>query len=231
MRSLALVTWLVLVSGCSNAPDTAPQASDKEGAAASATVASAGDYRGTWYWIGMAVGGQAQWVADPSRYRIEFAEPGTVLVKADCNQGRAAYTLSAEAAFALGPVGLTKMGCPDDSQDREFLAQFAQGRALAAAKHWLRVDLADNLGTMLFAREPQATLKSYVCATGTPFVVARAGTEARLLIDDTSFDLQAIPAATGMRFSDGQVSLRIDAGLVEVSGAPTARQGCKAELP
>jgi heat shock protein HslJ len=151
MRSalLFVVLALSLGAGCSNAPDPMPKTNTP--AAPDAT------HLGVWYWIGTTVDGQAIVVVDPTRYRIDFADASTMLVQADCNKGRGGYTLDA-GRFAAGPIGLTKMGCPEDSQDLDFLAQLASARSLAPAADRLRIELSDDRGTMQFARDPKAVL-------------------------------------------------------------------------
>ncbi len=152
MRSalLFLALALSLGAGCSNAPDPAPKVSTP--AAPDAT------HLGLWYWIGSTVGGEAILVADPTRYRIDFADASTMLVQADCNKGRGGYTLDA-GRFAVGPIGLTKMGCPEGSQDLDFLAQLSSARALAPASDSLRIELSEDRGSMQFARDPKAALE------------------------------------------------------------------------
>ena len=152
MRSALLfaVLALSLGAGCSNAPDPAPAASLK--------ATPAVTHLGNWYWIGSTIGGQTVLAADPARYQINFADAGTMLVQADCNRGRGAYVLAAEG-FTPGPISLTKMGCPADSQDRDFLAQLAGAKALLATGDRLRVELGENQGTMHFARDAKAVLE------------------------------------------------------------------------
>lgn len=153
MRSALLfgVLALSLGAGCSNAPDPVP--------AASTPAAPAATHLGIWYWIGSTSVGPTQLAADPVRYQINFADAGTMLVQADCNRGRAAYTLDA-GRFVPGPIGLTKIGCPPDSQDRDFLAQLRSAQSLAPAGDWLQIELGEGRGTMHFARDPKSVLKN-----------------------------------------------------------------------
>ena len=82
-----------------------------------------------------------------------------MLVQADCNRGRAGYTLDG-GKFVPGPIGLTKMGCPQDSQDRDFLAQLRSAQSLAPAGDWLHIELGEGRGTMHFARNAKSVLKN-----------------------------------------------------------------------
>ena len=153
MRSalLFVVLALSLGAGCSNAPDPAP--------AASTQATPAATHLGIWYWIGSTSAGPTLLAADPARYQINFADAGSMLVQADCNRGRSGYTLDA-GKFMPGPIGLTKMGCPEDSQDRDFLAQLGSAQSLAPDGEWLRIELSEGRGTMHFARDPKSVLKN-----------------------------------------------------------------------
>ncbi len=157
MRSTPLlwVLALSLCAGCSNAPAPAPVSPAEH--AANDTAAAAATHLGVWYWIGTTSGTQTLAAADPARYRIDFADAGTILVQADCNRGRSEYQLAA-GTLAIGPIGLTKMGCPEDSQDREFLAQLAIGGSLMLRGSWLILELSEGRGSMRFARDANAVL-------------------------------------------------------------------------
>ena len=111
---------------------------------------------GLWYWVGSSSQGESKQTAAPERYTLDFQLDGVVLVVADCNRGRAAYELSA-GTLKIEPPALTKMGCPDDSQDRQFLAQIteADGFKLSSAKLYLDVG---NKAQMVFARSSSASV-------------------------------------------------------------------------
>lgn len=161
MRSTSLVVVLALLvgAGCSNVPDPAPAASTPAAPAGANPIDSTKTTAitspsGAWYWTGsVGAGSGAVQVLDATRYRIEFADATTLLIQADCNQGRASYTLSATGEFQPGPIGLTKMGCSRDSQDRQFVAGLARGRALRSAADTLQIELDDG-STMQFRRAP-----------------------------------------------------------------------------
>lgn len=146
---LLAVFAMCLGAGCSNAPDAVPAAG-----APAAPESPETTHLGTWFWIGTTAAAQDVLVADPTRYRVEFADAGTLLVQADCNKGRGGYTLDGDR-FAAGPIALTKMGCPEDSQDLEFMSQLGTGGALMASGDRLRIELGDGRGAMQFARDPK----------------------------------------------------------------------------
>ena len=54
------------------------------------------------------------------RYTLEFQPGGTVRVRADCNRGSASYVRNGNS-LGIGPIALTKMACPPDTRDADFL--------------------------------------------------------------------------------------------------------------
>lgn len=150
---LCAVFAMCLGAGCSNAPDAVTAA--RAPAAPESPAAPDVAHLGVWYWIGTTAAAQDVLVADPARYQIEFADAGTLLVQADCNKGSGSYALDG-ARFAPGPIALTKMGCPPDSQDLDFMSQLRTGGALMAAGGRLRIELGDGRGAMQFARDPKS---------------------------------------------------------------------------
>jgi len=54
------------------------------------------------------------------RYTLEFRPGGTVNVRADCNRGSGTYTRTGNA-LGIGPIALTRMACPPDSRDTDFI--------------------------------------------------------------------------------------------------------------
>jgi heat shock protein HslJ len=151
MRPVLLLPFLLLALGvgCTNGPTSAP--------AASAQPAPVATHLGAWYWIGSITPTEAVVAASPERYLVDFAEAGRMQVRADCNRGSGSYTLEA-GALAFGPIGLTKMGCAVDSQDREFLSQLASARSLRLDGDRLYVELDEGRGSMQFARDPKSVL-------------------------------------------------------------------------
>jgi heat shock protein HslJ len=144
-----LALALSMGAGCSSKPAAAP--------AASATAATAPTHLGAWYWIGTTTAAQVVVAVAPERYQIDFAEADALRVQADCNRGHGSYKLT-QGALVIGPIGLTKMGCARDSQDRDFLSQLAAARSLRLAGDRLDLELDEGRGSMHFARDPKAAL-------------------------------------------------------------------------
>jgi heat shock protein HslJ len=85
-------------------------------------------------------------VASPERYTLAFQAGGRVLLRADCNRGSGSYEVNG-SAMKMGPAATTKMGCPPDSQDGEFLRQLARVAGFSVAGGELVLTLRDG-GTM-----------------------------------------------------------------------------------
>ena len=104
-----------------------------------------------WQWQRTELpGGTSVIAAAPERYTLAFQAGGRVLLRADCNRGSGGYEVN-DNAMKLGAVALTRMGCPPDSQDGEFLRQLERVARYAVAGGELALTLSDG-GTMRFRR-------------------------------------------------------------------------------
>lgn len=86
-----------------------------------------------WELQSMTTKGSTAEPADPAAYTIQFLPDGELRVRADCNRGRASYEIGGQN-LAIGPVALTRMGCPAGSLDARFVD------ALSRAKEWSFAD-------------------------------------------------------------------------------------------
>lgn len=74
-----------------------------------------------WSWQSTQMSGGAVIVPDGrDRYTVEFQAGGAVRVRADCNRGSASYERSGNT-LGIGPIALTRMACPADTRDTDFL--------------------------------------------------------------------------------------------------------------
>ena len=74
-----------------------------------------------WTWLSTQTSDGRGIVPDGrERYTLEFRPGGTVNVRADCNRGSATYTRSGDG-LGIGPIALTRMACPGDSRDADFV--------------------------------------------------------------------------------------------------------------
>jgi len=104
-----------------------------------------------WQWQRTELpGGADVVVAVPERYTLAFQGGGRVLLRADCNRGSGAYEVN-DTAMKLGAAAVTRMGCPPDSQDGEFLRQLARVSRYTVAGGELVLTLGDG-ATMRFRR-------------------------------------------------------------------------------
>ncbi len=104
-----------------------------------------------WSWLGTQMKDGAGVVPEGrERYTLEFRPGGTVSVRADCNRGNATYARSG-SSLAIGPIALTRMACPSDTRDAEFLKGLG-----AVSGHQMRgsdlvLTLKADSGSMRFA--------------------------------------------------------------------------------
>jgi len=75
----------------------------------------------TWQWAEMMdISGKRAPIENSTSYTIDFAEDGTVAVKADCNQVSGTYTVAEEnLTINLGPTTLA--ACPEGSRGEDFV--------------------------------------------------------------------------------------------------------------
>ena len=103
-----------------------------------------------WSWIGTQTSDGGGVVPEGrERYTLEFLAGGTVSVRADCNRGSATYVRNGNS-LGIGPIALTRMACPSDTRDAEFVKGLA-----AVSGHQLRgsdlvLTLKADSGSMRF---------------------------------------------------------------------------------
>jgi heat shock protein HslJ len=83
------------------------------------------------------------------RYTVEFRSSGTVNVRADCNRGSGTYTRNGDA-LGIGPIALTRMACPADSRDADFLKGLAAVSGHSMVGSDLVLTLKADGGSMRF---------------------------------------------------------------------------------
>ncbi len=94
---------------------------------------------------------------DPSRYRIQFNEDGTIRVKADCNNVGGTYTTDGnQLTIALGPS--TLIACPPDSQADVFTQGLSNIGSYLFDGDNLVLEIKLDSGTMTFAPMALPTL-------------------------------------------------------------------------
>ena len=118
-----------------------------------------------WLWQRtQRAGGAVVTAAAPDRYTLAFQGGGRVNLRADCNRGSGAYEVNG-AAMKLGTAVLTRMGCPEGSQDGEFMAELARVASYAIADNELVLTLTDG-AAMRFRRQPYRRCGPYFAEAG-----------------------------------------------------------------
>lgn len=154
--SIALAACLC--AACMSDPNLSPRSGAPSYSPASAmppTLSSAANDLGipTWHWQRTRLADGREVVASaPDRYTLRFEGGGRVLLRADCNRGSGSYEVNG-GAMKLAPVALTRMGCPDGSQDTEFVQALSRVTAYAINGKELVLTLAGG-GSMVFRGVP-----------------------------------------------------------------------------
>ena len=104
----------------------------------------------TWQWTDTMTASTATAVSDPTRYAITFNEDGTANITADCNAVTGTYTTDATGALTINLGASTAVGCPEDSQDTEFLAALASAASYSFDGEALMIGRAGDAGMLGF---------------------------------------------------------------------------------
>jgi heat shock protein HslJ len=141
----ALAAWGCTISDpnlnrASGAPAYAPAAAMPPTLSAAANELSIP----TWRWQrSQLADGRTIVAAAPDRYTLRFEGGGRVLVRADCNRGSGAYEVSG-SAMKLAPIALTRMGCPEGTQDAQFMQSLSNVASYGIADGELVLTLSDG---------------------------------------------------------------------------------------
>jgi heat shock protein HslJ len=104
-----------------------------------------------WQLIAIERAGEATVVPDdPSLYTVQFLEDGSLLVRADCNNGQGSFTV-AGYALTLPPFRITLVACGPTSLDGVFVTALNDVVAFAYARDTLVLTLGDGGGALVFA--------------------------------------------------------------------------------
>jgi heat shock protein HslJ len=158
MKSIRMLApcLLVVLGACASPSRTgaAPSYVPANAAPPEISVASNELVGRTWQWQRSELpGGRTVTAAAPERYTLAFQPGGRVLLRADCNRGSGSYEVNG-GAMKMGPAATTKMGCPPDSQDGEFLRQLAQVAGYGVNGDELALALREG-GTMRLRAAPK----------------------------------------------------------------------------
>ena len=104
-----------------------------------------------WEWQGSVYNNDSEATPDdPSRYTTQFADDGTISIRADCNQVNGRYEESGGSlTITLGPS--TKVACPEGSLSDAFLRDLEGAAIYFFDEGDLLVDIKYDTGTMRFS--------------------------------------------------------------------------------
>jgi heat shock protein HslJ len=152
-RTLLLATLSLAIAACASS-DPGPIALPGAISAPPPPMDLAGDARLTdtiWNWQGTVLpDGSSIVPAKSELYAIDLEPGGEVMVRADCNRGRASYLLNG-AQLTFSNIGMTKALCPRGSHDAVFLKQLAAVSTQSFLGKELVLTLSGNGGAMTFA--------------------------------------------------------------------------------
>lgn len=88
----------------------------------------------------------------PAEYTVTFGQDGQAGFRVDCNRGNSTWTTEAGSAesgsLTFGPIGLTKMMCPQPSDDAKVAAALGRVRSYLLSDGKLHLSLEADSGVM-----------------------------------------------------------------------------------
>ncbi len=91
-------------------------------------------------------------IDDPSRYTVTFGDDGQATFQVDCNRGSAGWESTAAApdsgTLTFGPIALTRMMCPQPSDDSRVAAALGGVRTYLLSGGQLHLSLLADSGIM-----------------------------------------------------------------------------------
>lgn len=159
MKVMALVFLVVtcFLAGCERA-GTPSTGGDKASATADQVPADAERSRSpesiigrNWQWVRTITPVERVDANDPARYTLLLGADGRAAIRFDCNMGGGDYEIG-EGKLTFGPMLSTRMACPPDSQDGQFMSQLQQVTAFFVDDGSLFLEMPYDSGTMRFER-------------------------------------------------------------------------------
>jgi heat shock protein HslJ len=96
-------------------------------------------------------------IDDPSTYTVTFGDDGRAAFQVDCNRGNASWETSSAApdsgTLTFGPIALTRMMCPQPSEDTRVAAALGYVRSYLLSDGKLHLSMLADSGVMHW--EPQ----------------------------------------------------------------------------
>lgn len=97
-------------------------------------------------------------IEDPTKYTVTFGDDGQAGFRVDCNRGNSTWKTNEGATdsgtMTFGPIALTRMMCPQPSQDAEVAAALGRVRSYLLSGRKLSLSLEADGGIMLWEPMP-----------------------------------------------------------------------------
>jgi len=103
----------------------------------------------TWQWVSTISPVEKITVTTPDRYTILLHPDGKIQARFDCNRGGGNYEIS-EGKLSFGPMMSTRMACPPDTLDAQFMRDLQQVSSFFLEGGQLYLELPLDSGTMRF---------------------------------------------------------------------------------
>jgi heat shock protein HslJ len=91
-------------------------------------------------------------IAEPSKYTVAFGDNGQATFQVDCNRGSGTFQTVAAAddsgSLTFGPIALTRMFCPQPSDDTKVAAALGNVRTYLLSNGQLHLSLIADSGIM-----------------------------------------------------------------------------------
>lgn len=91
-------------------------------------------------------------IADPTKYTVMFGDDGQAVFQIDCNRGSGAFQTAAAAddsgSLTFGPIAVTRMFCPQPSDDTKVAAALGYVRSYLLSNGKLYLSLLADSGIM-----------------------------------------------------------------------------------
>jgi heat shock protein HslJ len=107
----------------------------------------------TWEWVSMITPVETIAPDRPESYTIRFERAGRLSVRADCNRGGGTYSVSTDRRLMIGPIALTRVGCPPGSLSERFGREVGRASSYFQRDGALFLELPVDSGTLRFRRQ------------------------------------------------------------------------------
>lgn len=91
-------------------------------------------------------------IESPAKYTVTFGEDGQAGFRVDCNRGTSTWVAEAgsddSGSLTFGPIGLTKMMCPQPSDDAKVAAALGMVRGYLLSDGQLHLSMEADSGIM-----------------------------------------------------------------------------------